>query len=145
MQWHGKDDTDDRQHHDANQRRRDGGGQPRQEIDYGQACRDHCVGVPCNIEHLRYLSREDEDCQRINKAGAHGTRYKTHQYVQLEQPEYDLEQASQYGCSQEILQPMAMRSEERRVGKECVSTCRSRWSLYNLKKKQIQNQNQTIY
>src|SRR3546814_6358473 len=22
------------------------------------------------------------------------------------------------------------RSEERRVGKECVSTCRSRWSLY---------------
>src|SRR3546814_15458391 len=27
------------------------------------------------------------------------------------------------------------RSEERRVGKECVSTCRSRWSLYNEKKK----------
>src|SRR3546814_15361025 len=26
------------------------------------------------------------------------------------------------------------RSEERRVGKECVSTCRSRWSQYNLKK-----------
>src|SRR3546814_12842175 len=23
------------------------------------------------------------------------------------------------------------RSEERRVGKECVSTCRSRWSLYH--------------
>src|SRR3546814_14427762 len=25
------------------------------------------------------------------------------------------------------------RSEERRVGKECVSTCRSRWSPYNTK------------
>src|SRR3546814_13438989 len=25
----------------------------------------------------------------------------------------------------------AMRSEERRVGKECVSTCRSRWSQYH--------------
>src|SRR3546814_15154738 len=25
---------------------------------------------------------------------------------------------------------MAVRSEERRVGKECVSTCRSRWSPY---------------
>src|SRR3546814_4773817 len=24
-----------------------------------------------------------------------------------------------------------VRSEERRVGKECVSTCRSRWSPYN--------------
>src|SRR3546814_17785366 len=29
----------------------------------------------------------------------------------------------------------AGRSEERRVGKECVSTCRSRWSPYHLKKK----------
>src|SRR3546814_14595913 len=27
------------------------------------------------------------------------------------------------------------RSEERSVGKECVSTCRSRWSPYHLKKK----------
>src|SRR3546814_11542515 len=29
------------------------------------------------------------------------------------------------------------RSEERRVGKECVSTCRSRWSPYHSKKKQL--------
>src|SRR3546814_13885475 len=29
----------------------------------------------------------------------------------------------------------ARRSEERRVGKECVSTCRSRWSPYHYKKK----------
>src|SRR3546814_15938867 len=28
-----------------------------------------------------------------------------------------------------------LRSEERRVGKECVSTCRSRWPLYPSKKK----------
>src|SRR3546814_20754629 len=27
------------------------------------------------------------------------------------------------------------RSEERRVGKECVSTCRSRWSPYHYKNK----------
>src|SRR3546814_12055075 len=33
------------------------------------------------------------------------------------------------GCS------MPIRSEERRVGKECVSTCRSRWSPYHEKKK----------
>src|SRR3546814_11113186 len=30
----------------------------------------------------------------------------------------------------------ALRSEERRVGKECVSTCRSRWSPYHSKKKE---------
>src|SRR3546814_17492756 len=29
-----------------------------------------------------------------------------------------------------------IRSEERRVGKECVSTCRSRWSPYHEKKKE---------
>src|SRR3546814_19746625 len=27
--------------------------------------------------------------------------------------------------------PIVHRSEERRVGKECVSTCRSRWSPYH--------------
>src|SRR3546814_18288062 len=27
--------------------------------------------------------------------------------------------------------PLMRRSEERRVGKECVSTCRSRWSPYH--------------
>src|SRR3546814_14339257 len=32
------------------------------------------------------------------------------------------------------------RSEERRVGKECVSTCRSRWSPYHYKKKIQKNQ-----
>src|SRR3546814_16233240 len=30
-----------------------------------------------------------------------------------------------------IAKGFAMRSEERRVGKECVSTCRSRWSPYH--------------
>src|SRR3546814_12725631 len=30
---------------------------------------------------------------------------------------------------------LTRRSEERRVGKECVSTCRSRWSPYPLKNK----------
>src|SRR3546814_6594600 len=29
------------------------------------------------------------------------------------------------------LPPLIFRSEERRVGKECVSTCRSRWSQYH--------------
>src|SRR3546814_11502111 len=33
--------------------------------------------------------------------------------------------------SNEILLEANERSEERRVGKECVSTCRSRWSPYH--------------
>src|SRR3546814_13472062 len=35
-----------------------------------------------------------------------------------------------------------IRSEERRVGKECVSTCRSRWSPYHSKKNPL---NRHIY
>src|SRR3546814_15686802 len=34
----------------------------------------------------------------------------------------------------EVVLRAARRSEERRVGKECVSTCSSRWSPYNEKK-----------
>src|SRR3546814_18414340 len=34
-----------------------------------------------------------------------------------------------------LLRPGEVRSEERRVGKECDSTCRSRWSPYHYKKK----------
>src|SRR3546814_14141397 len=36
-----------------------------------------------------------------------------------------------------------IRSEERRVGKECVSTCRSRWSPYHSKKKKYTTQKKT--
>src|SRR3546814_16585514 len=37
------------------------------------------------------------------------------------------------GCPTRSAQ-LCERSEERRVGKECVSTCRSRWSPYHKKK-----------
>src|SRR3546814_18880273 len=40
-------------------------------------------------------------------------------------------------------QAQGQRAEERRVGKECVSTCRSRWSPYHSKKKTEQNKNKT--
>src|SRR3546814_18231760 len=39
--------------------------------------------------------------------------------------------------------PARRRSEERRVGKECVSTCRSRWSPYHYKKKSYLYTNMT--
>src|SRR3546814_13603387 len=40
-----------------------------------------------------------------------------------------------WGPAFERFQRRGGRSEERRVGKECVSTCRSRWSPYHYKKK----------
>src|SRR3546814_13645537 len=38
--------------------------------------------------------------------------------------------ARMLGMSRRQLDYLLKRSEERRVGKECVSTCRSRWSPY---------------
>src|SRR3546814_11361233 len=43
------------------------------------------------------------------------------------------------------LLPHGPRSEERRVGKECVSTCRSRWSPYPYKKKKTKVEYTIIY
>src|SRR3546814_20854494 len=39
--------------------------------------------------------------------------------------------ALEIGASGGVARPAEVRSEERRVGKECVSTCRSRWSPYH--------------
>src|SRR3546814_11824058 len=39
------------------------------------------------------------------------------------------------GSRRRLRKKAGRRSEERRVGKECVSTCRSRWSPKTLKKK----------
>src|SRR3546814_7839128 len=36
-----------------------------------------------------------------------------------------------HGRVADDLEQLLVRSEERRVGKECVSTCRSRWSPYH--------------
>src|SRR3546814_20724586 len=41
----------------------------------------------------------------------------------------DVDATIVYGVNHGVLK--ASRSEERRVGKECVSTCRSRWSPYH--------------
>src|SRR3546814_12541036 len=53
-----------------------------------------------------------------------------------EHPAYELNNAIQSRTSVLILKPLETpSSDERRVGKECVSPCRSRWSPYNEKKK----------
>ena len=41
------------------------------------------------------------------------------------------EETNHLAWTQERLKELGGRSEERRVGKECVSTCRSRWSPYH--------------
>src|SRR3546814_14977868 len=43
-------------------------------------------------------------------------------------------QRQRVALARAIVRKASVRSEERRVGQECVSTCRSRWSPYHYKK-----------
>src|SRR3546814_4004686 len=61
---------------------------------------------------------------KSHHAGSHGTH---HQYASTRPSVDPMSHADTAG----LVQCSVNRSEERRVGKECVSTCRSRWSPYH--------------
>src|SRR3546814_14246640 len=79
-------------------------------------------------EALDRLSRDQEDVaalyKRLNFAGV--------TIVTLAEGEISELHVGLKGTMNALfLKDLAQRSEERRVGKECVSTCRSRWSPYH--------------
>ncbi len=100
-----------RQDDDADQRRGNGRRQARQQVDDGEAGRDHRIGVPAHPEHLRHLGREDQDRQRVDEAGADRARDEAHQHVEPQQAEDDLERTGQQGGGQQIVQ--AVRPDQR--------------------------------
>src|SRR3546814_10230986 len=64
----------------------------------------------------------------------HISWFNNHDFIHTNTIEYiDAEKAAVLPFAEEgqVLLSFRDRSEERRVGKECVSTCRSRWSPYN--------------
>src|SRR3546814_12559868 len=62
-------------------------------------------------------------------------RLHIHHYVSTHQARQALlkrvGEAQEHWCDRTFSSVVITRSEERRVGKECVSTCRSRWSPYH--------------
>src|SRR3546814_1101190 len=71
------------------------------------------VGTAQGVSLLRILRLVLEEYEAIERAGAAVLGDQMHVRSSAE------------------IDVRAGRSEERRVGKECVSTCRSRWSPYN--------------
>src|SRR3546814_15700263 len=69
------------------------------------------------LRHVRRALDEDGDCVRA--------------HLQLG---VLLEAREQFAAAAQAYLRAFQRSEERRVGKECVSTCRYRWSTYTQKK-----------
>src|SRR3546814_14875494 len=79
--------------------------------------------TPCNRHHLELAKRVRDG---IRDAGGIAIEFPTHPIQETgKRPTAGLDRNLQY----------LSRSEERRVGKECVSTCRSRWAPYHSKKK----------
>src|SRR3546814_18385993 len=52
-----------------------------------------------------------------------------------------VDKATDKAIGQQVLKSVTPRSEERRVGNECVSTCRSRWARDPSKKNMTKNSN----
>src|SRR3546814_14181242 len=95
---------------------------------------DVCSSDLHTIGKGRPLTRFDQVRLRLTDShyplALERTRVTTHQ-TRIEQRRSNMQDfLANYG-----LWLLIARSEERRVGKECVSTCRSRWSTYHEKKK----------
>src|SRR3546814_11551241 len=80
------------------------------------------AGKPANAAG-EAVWRSRREVRRLRSGGPHGDPF-------LFQPWR--RRVVMFGDDEQIfaIQPDPVRSEERRVGKECVSTCRSRWSPY---------------
>src|SRR3546814_19975884 len=105
-----------------------------------------------NRPHARLRKAEGPDLafgnQVLDRAGHVLDRYLRVYAVLIQQIDMVGAQTLEAGQSRgfDVLGPaigaaaaFAARSEERSVGKECVSTCRSRWSPYHSKKKNTKN------
>ena len=102
---------DEREHDDADQRRRHDAGDARQAVDDDQPQRKHGPCGAVGIDQMRQLRGEDEDGERVDKAGAHRARDKAHEHAEPQPAKDDLHDARQHTRRQQILQ--AMRVHER--------------------------------
>src|SRR3546814_12368371 len=89
------------------------------EQDRDQALDDVRVGIAAQMQGFRRAGAHVVRKPDLRHAAAHLVRLVVFFLGQRRELAPQLDQVA------------IARSEERRVGKECVSTCRSRWSQYN--------------
>src|SRR3546814_3064754 len=74
--------------------------------------------LPCAGVHHQYLVVPDGGHEGL--IACDGPAFEVRHFVHRK-----------FAFTASVVAEHALRSEERRVGKECVSTCRSRWSPYH--------------
>src|SRR3546814_15107890 len=91
-------------------------------------CSSDLEPVPTPEERISLMSTDES--LRLPE-GPSGHRLEEFAKFSLEDPRGAEEEEPEIDPESLFNLPKAKRSEERRVGKECVSTCRSRWSPYH--------------
>src|SRR3546814_4380645 len=70
---------------------------------------------------------EEDEARTMRRLGVFGATFVTFFLAEMG----DKTQIATVALAANFQMALPVRSEERRVGKECVSTCRSRWSPYH--------------
>src|SRR3546814_16952308 len=83
--------------------------------------------------------RQPNRSQHLTRLGLGTLRRPTPQLCDGPSDTFRTEDQTETDKDLHYLGDQIVRSEERRVGKECVSTCISRWSQYHKKKKRTIN------
>src|SRR3546814_13622849 len=109
---------------------------------------DVCSSDLINIQFVAHLGAEVGQYERRAAAQKEGQTEACLDGVGGDDKDY-ANPHDQHRCQSHEVEPPATlapasrcrchRSEERRVGKECVSTCRSRWSPYHYNKNIVRN------
>jgi len=94
------------QHDDADEGRRHTFGHEGKQIDDRKTGRDHRVGLPSDVDELRKLRQENQNCERIDETGNDRTRYELHQQAETREAGNDLNEPHQDCCGEQILQAM---------------------------------------
>src|SRR3546814_12889423 len=90
-------------------------------------------GTPLDFDLAERLSKMPDGPEKtaaLRKVEADGSFGRQRLYVGKTRDRDSAVMLSDAMGRPRILMKVTPRSEERRVGKECVSTCRSRWSPY---------------
>src|SRR3546814_17880327 len=91
----------------------------------------HCGAIAVRYESAAAPAETEVRACQCSFCRKHGSRAVSDSQGKLTVTIHDAEVVQRYRFGLATADYFLCRSEERRDGKECVSTCQSRWSLYH--------------